>query len=124
MARTICDAFRASILLSAASLVLAPAAQAQRVTDNAAAGAEDAFGTSIGNERVGLYSGNDVRGFSPVTANNIRLEGLYFDRPAAFTDRLVQSNVVRVGLTAQNYLFPAPPASSITRSALQATIWW
>lgn len=108
MARTICDAFRASILLSAASLVLAPAAQAQRVTDNAAAGAEDAFGTSIGNERVGLYSGNDVRGFSPVTANNIRLEGLYFDRPAAFTDRLVQSNVVRVGLTAQNYLFPAP----------------
>lgn len=78
------------------------------MTDNAAAGAEDAFGTSIGNERVGLYSGNDVRGFSPVTANNIRLEGLYFDRPAPFTDRLVQSNVVRVGLTAQNYLFPAP----------------
>lgn len=88
--------------------MLAPAALAQRVTDNAAAGAEDAFGTSIGNERVGLYSGNDVRGFSPVTANNIRLEGLYFDRPAAFTDRLVQSNLVRVGLTAQNYLFPAP----------------
>lgn len=43
-----------------------------------------------------------------MTANNIRLEGLYFDRPASFTDRLVQSNVVRVGLTAQNYLFPAP----------------
>ncbi len=100
--------FRATTLLSAASLACISAAHAQRVTDNAAAGAEDAFGTSIGNERVGLYSGNDVRGFSPVTANNIRLEGLYFDRPAAFTDRLVQSNVVRVGLTAQNYLFPAP----------------
>ena len=90
------------------TLGLTETASAQRVTDNAAAGAEDAFGTSIGNERVGLYSGSDVRGFSPVTANNIRLEGLYFDRPASFTDRLVQSNVVRVGLTAQNYLFPAP----------------
>jgi iron complex outermembrane recepter protein len=98
---------RASIL-AAASLALAGPVRAQRVTDNAAANAEDAFGTSIGNERVGLYSGSDVRGFSPVTANNIRLEGLYFDRPAAFTDRLVQGNVVRVGLTAQNYLFPAP----------------
>jgi len=95
-------------LVAAFGLALAGSAAAQRVTDNAAASAEDAFGTSIGNERVGLYSGSDVRGFSPVTANNIRLEGLYFDRPAAFTDRLVQGNVVRVGLTAQNYLFPAP----------------
>ena len=95
-------------ILTTASLALAQPALAQRVTDNAAANAEDAFGTSIGNERVGLYSGTDVRGFSPIIANNIRLEGLYFDRPAAFTDRLVQGSVVRVGLTAQNYLFPAP----------------
>jgi iron complex outermembrane receptor protein len=99
---------RASILIGAASLALTGPALAQRVTDNAAASAEDAFGTSIGNERVGLYSASDVRGFSPVAANNIRLEGLYIDRPAPFTDRLVQGNVVRVGLTAQNYLFPAP----------------
>lgn len=88
-------------------LVATPAA-GQRVRDNAAASAEDAFGTSIGNERVGLYSSTDVRGFSPVQANNIRLEGLYLDRPAAFTDRLVEGNSIRVGLTAQNYLFPAP----------------
>lgn len=81
---------------------------AQRVSDNAVAGAEDAFGVSIGNERVGLYSSSEVRGFSPITAGNIRLEGLYIDRPAAFTDRLVASNVVRVGLAAQTYLFPAP----------------
>lgn len=83
-------------------------ALAQRVNDNAVAGAEDAFGVSIGNERVGLYSSTEVRGFSPITAGNIRLEGLYIDRPAAFTDRLVAGNVVRVGLAAQNYLFPAP----------------
>jgi iron complex outermembrane receptor protein len=83
-------------------------ALAQRVNDNAVAGAEDAFGASIGNERVGLYSSSEVRGFSPITAGNVRLEGLYMDRPASFTDRLVESNVVRVGLAAQNYLFPAP----------------
>jgi iron complex outermembrane receptor protein len=83
-------------------------ALAQRVNDNAVAGAEDAFGATIGNERVGLYSSSEVRGFSPITAGNIRLEGLYIDRPASFTDRLVESNVVRVGLAAQSYLFPAP----------------
>lgn len=95
--------------LAAACALAAPAdAIAQRVNDNAVAGAEDAFGASIGNERVGLYSSSEVRGFSPITAGNIRLEGLYVDRPASFTDRLVESHVVRVGLAAQNYLFPAP----------------
>lgn len=89
-------------------LTIAAPAAAQRVRDNAAASAEDAFGTSIGNERVGLYSSTEVRGFSPVQANNIRIEGLYLDRPAPFTDRLVEGNSIRVGLTAQNYLFPAP----------------
>ena len=97
------SALGAALMLSA----IATPALAQRVTDNAVTSAEDAFGTSIGNERVGLYSSSEVRGFSPITANNIRLEGLYMDRPASFTDRLVESNLIRVGLTAQNYLFPA-----------------
>lgn len=93
-------------LLAAAGL---PAvAQAQRVTENVVAQAEDAFGAQIGNERIGLYTSSEVRGFSPVTANNIRIEGIYIDRPGSFTDRLSNSNSVRVGLTAQNYLFPAP----------------
>lgn len=95
-------------VLAACALGAPGEALAQRVNDNAVAGAEDAFGVSIGNERVGLYSSSEVRGFSPITAGNIRLEGLYMDRPASFTDRLVESNVVRVGLAAQNYLFPAP----------------
>lgn len=99
---------RLTALLFASAVVAPGAALAQRVGDNAVAGAEDAFGASIGNERVGLYSSSEVRGFSPIAAGNIRLEGLYMDRPASFTDRLVASNVVRVGLAAQNYLFPAP----------------
>lgn len=96
------------VVLAACALGAPGEALAQRVNDNAVAGAEDAFGASIGNERVGLYSSSEVRGFSPITAGNIRMEGLYMDRPASFTDRLVESNVVRVGLAAQNYLFPAP----------------
>lgn len=91
----------------ACALTASPAL-AQRVNDNAVANAEDAFGVSIGSERVGLYSSTEVRGFSPISAGNIRLEGLYMDRPASFTDRLVESNVVRVGPAAQSYPFPAP----------------
>jgi iron complex outermembrane receptor protein len=99
--------WRGAAVLAALAAWAGPAA-AQRVNDNTVATAEDAFGASIGTEKVGLYSASDVRGFSPVTAGNIRLEGLYVDRPATFTDRLVESNTVRVGLAAQNYLFPAP----------------
>ena len=67
-----------------------------------------AFGTSVGNERVGLYSAFNARGFSPVQAGNVRIEGLYFDYQADLNDRLVQSSTVRVGLTALGYPFPAP----------------
>ncbi|MFT3966198.1 MAG: TonB-dependent receptor [Sphingobium sp.] len=93
-----------------ASLCLLPPglARAQRVDDNPTLLADDAFGAAIGNERVGLYRGWDVRGFSAVTAGNIRLDGLYIDRPAEFSERLVANETIRVGITAQNYLFVAP----------------
>jgi iron complex outermembrane receptor protein len=83
-------------------------AHAQRTDDNAARQAEDAFGSSVGNERVGLYNPFDVRGFSPVDAGNVRLDGLYFDQQARITDRIAEGSTVRVGLTAQSYPFPAP----------------
>lgn len=95
-------------LLIAALLTSAGPALAQRVDDNAALLADDAFGAAIGNERIGLYRGWDVRGFSAVTAGNIRLEGLYIDRPAEFSDRLVGNETIRVGITAQNDRFVAP----------------
>jgi len=84
-------------------------ARAQRTTENAITSASDAFGTSIGNEQIGLYRENNVRGFSPITAGNRRLEGLYFDLGGnGLTPRLTARSVVRVGLPALNYLFPAP----------------
>ncbi len=92
-----------------ASLLASPvAANAQSVDDNAVAAADDAFGQSVGNERVGIYTTDEVRGFSPVDAGNARIEGLYFAPLAALPQRLVQGSRVRVGLTAQGYPFPAP----------------
>ena len=41
-------------------------AWAQRADDNAVKSAEDAFGTSIGTENIGLYRPVEVRGFSAI----------------------------------------------------------
>jgi hypothetical protein len=92
---------------------------AQRAEENAARAAGDAFGTNIGNEKVGLYTQSDVRGFSPTTAGNLRLEGLYFDLRPAPPPRLVAGSQVRVGLAAQSYPFPAP--TGIVDFSLRAT---
>jgi len=83
-------------------------AWAQRTGENAVASAQDAFGTSVGNERVGLYSPFGARGFSPVQAGNVRINGMYFDYQGDLNQRLTAGNNVRVGLTAQGYPFPAP----------------
>ncbi len=81
---------------------------AQRAGDNALTAAEDAFGTSVGNESVGLYGTGMVRGFSPVDAGNVRIEGLYFDQKAGLGSQILRGSTVRVGVTAQAYPFPAP----------------
>src|SRR5688572_18766080 len=84
------------------------AAQAQRTDDNAVTAAEDAFGATLGNETIGLYSSKQVRGFSPVDAGNVRMDGVYFDRQGTVPPALVEGSTIRVGLSALNYPFPAP----------------
>src|SRR3569832_2039232 len=81
---------------------------AQRAAENAVTQSDDAFGTSVGNEQVGLYSPRNVRGFSPTDAGNIRIEGLYFDQVTELSPRLQESSRIRVGIAAQGYAFPAP----------------
>ena len=83
-------------------------AWAQRAGENAVTQADDAFGTSVGNEQVGLYSSFDVRGFSPTAAGNVRIDGLYFDQVSELDSRVVDSSRIRVGIAAQGYAFPAP----------------
>ena len=88
--------------------LLAVPAMAQRTDDNAVEDADDAFGKSIGGEQIGIYSPDNVRGFSAVAAGNVRIDGLYFDQQSFPTDRIIESRTVRVGISAQGYPFPAP----------------
>ena len=90
-------------------VVLTPAAAwAQRTDENATAQSDDAFGRRVGNESIGIYNAGDVRGFSPIDAGNVRLDGLYIDRQADPTDHLVEGSTIRVGIAAQGYPFPSP----------------
>lgn len=81
---------------------------AQRTTNNAVTAADDAFGRAVGSEKIGIYSSEDVRGFNPVEAGNVRIEGLYFDQQAMPSNRVVDSSAIRVGYAARGYPFPAP----------------
>jgi iron complex outermembrane recepter protein len=70
--------------------------------------ADDAFGITLGPESLGLYNAASVRGFSPLTAGNVRLDGLYFDQQGGMIDRLVTHTRIRVGLSAVDFPWPAP----------------
>lgn len=85
-----------------------PAVPAGRADENAVRQAEDAFGTTIGRETIGIYSSGSVRGFSPIAAGNARIDGLYFDQATPPNARIRRSSSIKVGLSAQGYLFPAP----------------
>jgi iron complex outermembrane receptor protein len=90
------------------SLVASCDALAQRASENAVTAAEDAFGVSVGRESIGLYTSDNVRGFSAIDAGNARLDGLYFDPVWLPSARLQQSTAIRVGIAAQGFAFPAP----------------
>jgi iron complex outermembrane receptor protein len=87
---------------------IASPAYAQRADDNAIKSAEDAFGATIGNESIGIYDEEDVRGFSTTIAGNVRIDGLYFDEQASPSAHLIEGATIRVGLAAQGFAFPAP----------------
>jgi len=82
--------------------------RAQRTGDNATTSATDAFGRRIGDEDIGIYDTGNVRGFSPIDAGNVRIEGLFFDQQPGLNARLVEGSRVHVGVSAQGYPFPAP----------------
>lgn len=79
-----------------------------RGAENAVTQAQDAFGFSSGKEALGLYTSSNVRGFSPVAAGNVRIDGLYFDQVFGLTNRVRESTSIRVGLSAHRSPFPGP----------------
>lgn len=91
-----------------ALVIVGSSAGAQRTRENAVTAAEDAFGISVGAETVGLYDASQVRGFSPLAAGNVRIDGLYFDQVWSLSSRLRRSTTIRVGLAAVNSPFPSP----------------
>lgn len=91
-----------------ALLVSCVPALAQRAGENVATQSSDAFGRSVGSDKSGLYSNEEVRGFNPVDAGNVRLEGLYFDQVDRLSPRITDGNTIRVGPASQRYPFPAP----------------
>jgi iron complex outermembrane receptor protein len=97
-----------SVGVIAILIAFATPAWGQRANENAVSAADDAFGSSVGNEKIGLYNVADVRGFSPIHAGNIRIEGLSVTEHGGFTSRVVSGSTMRVGLTAQSYPFLAP----------------
>jgi iron complex outermembrane receptor protein len=100
------DAGAGALAITAA--IMPGAALAQRAGENAVAAASDAFGTTVGNEVIGIYSENDTRGFSPVKAGNARIEGVYYDPVGALSGRLRASTMIRVGLAAETFPLNAP----------------
>ena len=70
--------------------------------------AGDAFGITLGPETIGLYGPGSIRGFSPATAGNARIDGLYADLQGSMIDPLATETRIRVGLSATNFPWPAP----------------
>jgi iron complex outermembrane recepter protein len=105
-----CQGLLIRSICALALCLLAATASAQRARENAVAEANDAFGTAVGREEIGLYSANSARGFSPSQAGNLRVDGLYFDQinQAKFASRIVRGSSVHVGISAQGFAFPAP----------------
>jgi len=97
-----------ALTFTCTSAFAASPALAQHAEENVATQSDDAFGRTVGNERSGLYTGSEVRGFNPSEAGNIRLNGLYFDLVNLVSARLIEGLTVRVGIAAQRYPFPAP----------------
>ena len=96
-------------------------AHAQRTSENVVTAAQDAFGTTIGDDSIGLYSSKNARGFSPKDAGNMRIEGLFFDQQTmhfGFAGQLTKSTTMRVGLSAQSYPAPAPTGIADVRLRL------
>ncbi len=86
----------------------ASAARAQHASDNPVDSASDAFGLTLGLESVGLYSPGSVRGFSPISAGNVRIDGIYFDLQGPPSRRVVEGSTIHVGVGEIGYPFPAP----------------
>src|SRR5258708_8824580 len=98
-----------ALLFAMTSLVALPAA-AQRTDENAVTAANDAFGVTVGLQTIGLYGPMNVRGFNPAQAENLRIEGLYYDQQITYSNPfLFNLTAISDCLTTQSHTSPTPP---------------
>jgi iron complex outermembrane recepter protein len=95
------------IVAASAASVWASDAQAQAGA-NALAGAKDAFGFKTGDDSVGIYTEESVRGFNLEAAGNYRLEGTYFVKNSGVSAFFLQSTTVRIGYNTLGTTLPGP----------------
>jgi len=98
----------AVVLASTVATFQITPAHGQHAADNPVASAQDAFGLTLGLETIGMYSPGQVRGFSPQSAGNVRIDGLYFDQQGTLSNRVIEGSTIRVGVSEMGYAFPAP----------------
>jgi iron complex outermembrane recepter protein len=120
--------------IDSAPPVAAVAATGSRADENAVRQSGDAFGSTVGREVIGIYNQMNVRGFSPVAAGNVRIDGLYFDPVVPPSTRISRTTTIRVGLSALGSPFPAPtglvdfgfrrPGNDAAASLLMAADAW
>lgn len=96
------------VVAVAAASLQSRAVRAQHAADNPITAADDAYGLTLGLESVGIYNPGLVRGFSPQSAGNVRIDGLYFDEQGSLSKRVVEGSTIRVGVSEIGYAFPAP----------------
>ncbi|MCB2061964.1 MAG: TonB-dependent receptor [Novosphingobium sp.] len=99
---------RLVLAIALGAVAIASPAQAQNAKDDVLAESDDAFGTTVGLESTGIYTDRDTRGFSPLDAGNVRIDGIYFDQASFLTNKLRQTTAIRVGFGAVETPFVAP----------------
>jgi iron complex outermembrane receptor protein len=90
------------------AIAVASPALAQVTKDDALAESDDAFGTNVGLESTGIYTEHETRGFNPLDAGNVRINGIYFDQVSFLTNKLRATTAIRVGFSAVETPFVAP----------------
>lgn len=79
-----------------------------QATANAVLSAEDAFGSSEGDETVGIYDESSVRGFNLEAAGNYRINGRYFVKNSGVSSFFLERTTVRIGYNTLSLDYPGP----------------
>jgi iron complex outermembrane receptor protein len=101
------------LVLAVATLIFPPAdASAQTSTQASGAPpiaqADNAYGLRVGNEEIGLYDGESIRGFALDAGANYRLDGAYIASVAARSERTEASVAIHAGPNLFAARFPSP----------------